>query len=101
MGALSPPAWLLAGMAWLVDKLGNRAAAIAVATAGIAAMVASATAIVAAYVVPHVSMPPLVYQVLSVAAPADWVAQVGAMLGIKSLSMAHRASMYLLDKAAK
>lgn len=97
---ISPPAWLLAGFAWLMDKLGNRAAAIAVASAGIAATITVSMSILTAYVLPHVAMPPSVYLVLSVIAPSDWAAQVGAMVGIKSLSMAHRASMYLMDKAA-
>lgn len=95
------PLWLLAGLSWLVDKLGSRAAAIAVATAGIALMIAAGMAIVTAYVVPHVVMPAVVYQVFSVAAPTDWAGQLGALMGIKSISMAHRASMYLLNTAAK
>ncbi len=95
------PAWLLSAMPALVNFLGNRAAAVAFATAAISLTITSAMYLVSAYLVPHVAMPPLVYQVLTVVAPSDWAAQVAAMVGIKSLSMAHRSSMYLLERVGK
>lgn len=95
------PAWLVAGASLLVEWLGNRAAALAFATAAIALAITAAMGILTAYVVPHVVMPPLVYQVFTVVAPSDWAAQVSAMVGIKSLSMAYKSSRYLLESVGR
>jgi hypothetical protein len=91
------PAWLLASMPVIAGWLSNRAVVVVMSTAAIALMIAFATRILVFISASHV-MPPLVYQVLTVVAPADWVAQVSMMVGIKSLSMAYRSSMYMLEK---
>lgn len=95
------PVWMVSAMSLLVEWLGNKAAAVAFATAAIALTITSAMAILTAFVVPHVVMPPLVYQVFTVVAPSDWAAQVSAMVGIKALSMAHQSSMFLLSRVGK
>lgn len=95
------PAWLLAAFPTLVGWFGNKAAAVVFATAAIALTISAAALIVATYVVPHVPMPAYVYQILTVVGPSDWAAQTAALMGIKSLSMVHRSSMYLLDRTVR
>lgn len=95
------PAWLLAGLSWFLDRVSSRAAAVASVTAIIAATIMVSMTILTQYVIPHVAMPAIVYQVLSVVAPADWAAQVGVILGVKSISMAHYATVAMLKAVGR
>lgn len=95
---MAPPVWLLAGMSWLIEKIGNKAGVIAVALAINAAVLAGGMYILTS-LIPMIAAPAIVMRALSIVAPSDWVAQVSVMLSIKAFVMSHRAMLQLYEAA--